>query len=100
MSKKCTGRALIFRSNVGHHSISAKRRHFRHIHSGAMSAIVKIKQAVCQSFPECEWTKIEGISEEQRRQMLRHEFEKDIFLIDYIFNKYLGTIVWDISLNI
>ena len=37
------------------------------------------------------WTKIEGISEEQRRQMLRHEFEKDIFLIDYIFNKYLGT---------
>ena len=50
--QKSTGRALIFRSIVGHHSISAKRRHFRHIHSGAMSAIVKIQQAVCQSFPE------------------------------------------------
>ena len=31
---------------------ATKRRHFRHIHSGAMSAIVKIQQAVCQSFPE------------------------------------------------
>ena len=32
--QKSSGRALIFRSIVGHHSISARRRHFRHIHSG------------------------------------------------------------------
>ena len=28
--QKSSGRALIFRSIVGHHSISARRRHFRH----------------------------------------------------------------------
>ena len=32
--QKSSGRTLIFRSIVGQHSISARRRHFRHIHSG------------------------------------------------------------------
>jgi hypothetical protein len=40
-------------------------------------------------FPR-DWTKIENITDEERIQILRQQFEKDV-TIDYIFEKYLGT---------
>lgn len=37
-----------------------------------------------------DWTKIEGMSEENRARVLQRELEKDTIPIDDIFNKYLG----------
>ena len=47
-TQKHPGRALIFRSMVGHLSDSAGKRNSEHINSGAMSAKSKIQQAVCR----------------------------------------------------
>lgn len=37
------------------------------------------------------WTKIEGMSDENRAKVLQSELKKDTIHIDDIFNKYLGT---------
>ena len=37
------------------------------------------------------WTKIEGLSDENRIGVLQREIAKDTISIDDVFNKYLGT---------
>ncbi|WP_270482364.1 hypothetical protein [Alistipes communis] len=61
---------------------------FNHVISSRQKTIEDIEEEL--GFPRG-WTKIEGMSDENRAKVLQSELKKDTIHIDDIFNKYLGT---------